>query len=187
MSVIESIRNFFITKSKRELLIYYGVFLGVLVLITGIIIYNHFSSMSELQGKLRTINSLRSKSVTLLQKNKEILAQQEAVQEILAQDPNFLIMRYFNEQLIPALTLPSGAITAGPTRVEGETSKGYTEQKLTVSFSHLNMKQLTELLFKIEQNPRVYTKELKITKDLKDNLLNVTLIIATLEPQQTPA
>ena len=58
---------------------------------------------------------------------------------------------------------------------------GYTEIKLDVGLSGLNMKQLVDLLYKIEQNERVYTKDLKIIKNLKSPTIDVTLVIATFE------
>jgi hypothetical protein len=165
-------------------MIYYGVFAGVFLTIAAIIIYSHFSTMARLSQQLKDINKQRSSAQKILIKNKEILAQQEAVKDILQQEPNFYIGKYFTNDLMQQINLP---ITSGPDLSETDVGNGFIERKLTVTFGHINMKQLTELLLKIEQKERVYTKELKITKDIKDGLLNVTLIIATLEPQQTPA
>ena len=55
------------------------------------------------------------------------------------------------------------------------------EIKLDVSFGDINMKELVELLYKIEQNERVYTKDLKITKNLKKPSIDVSMVIATFE------
>ncbi len=185
MSFTDSIRNFFSTKSKRDLYIYYGVFLGALILISGVIVYTHFRTVSKLTTELKKVNKQRAVTQEILVKNKEVLTQQEAVKAILAEEPNFYIGQYFTD-LIKSQNLQSN-LTKESERSESDIGNGFTEHKLAVTFSKLNMKLLTELLFKIEQNQRVYTKELKIIKNIKDGLLDVTLIIATLEPQQTSA
>ena len=185
MSFTDSIRNFFTTKSKRDLYIYYGVFLGILIFVSGIIMYTHFTTVSKLTSELKKVNKQRTMTQEILVKNKEVLTQQEAVKAILAEEPNFYIGQYFTD-LIRSQNLQSN-LTKEPERSESDIGNGFTEHKLAVTFSKLNMKFLTELLFKIEQNQRVYTKELKIIKNIKDGLLDVTLIIATLEPQQTSA
>jgi hypothetical protein len=185
MSFTESIRNFFSSKSRRELHIYYAVFVGALVVVAGIIMYSHFKAVAKLTTELKKVNKLRAATQEILVKNKEVLAQQETVKAILAEEPNFYIGQYFTD-LLRAQNLQSN-LTREPERSESDIGNGFTEHKLAVTFSKLNMKQLTELLFKIEQNQRVYTKELKIIKNIKDGLLDVTLIIATLEPQQTSA
>lgn len=185
MSFTESIRNFFTSKSHRELYIYYGAFLGILILVSGIIVYTHFTTITRLSAELKKVNKQRTVTQEILLKNKEVLAQQEAVKAILAEEPNFYIGQYFTE-LLRSQNLQSN-LTKEPERSDSDIGNGFTEHKLAVTFSRLNMKLLTELLYKIEQNQRVYTKELKIIKNIKDGLLDVTLIIATLEPQQTSA
>ncbi len=49
------------------------------------------------------------------------------------------------------------------------------------AFAAMTMQQLVDLLYKIEQNERVYTKDLKITKKSKSPTIDVSLVIATLE------
>ncbi len=184
MSFLSSIRTFFITKNRRDLFIYYGIFLAILLLTAGAIITTHFSALTKLNNQLKEVNKYRETARHILLKNKEILAQQEAVKTILAQEPNFLIGKYFSEELMKQISLP---VTSGPDMTEMDVGNGFFERRLTVAFSHITMKQLAEFLLKIEQKERVYTKEIKITKDIKDGLLNVTLMIATLEPQQSLA
>jgi len=49
------------------------------------------------------------------------------------------------------------------------------------------MKELTELLQEIELNKRVFIKELEISDSKQANSIDVTLIIATLEPKPREA
>lgn len=185
MSFVDSIRIFLSTKTKQELYIYYGIFISIFVCICGIIIYAHFATITRLTLELKAVNKQRTVTQELLIKNKEVLAQQDAVKTILAEDPSFYIGKYFKD-LINTQNIQAN-LTKEPERSESDVGNGFIEHKLAVTFSKLNMKLLTELLFKIEQNQRVYTKELKMIKNIKDGLLDVTLIIATLEPQKTVA
>lgn len=182
MPFIDTIRIFFTSKSQRELLVYYGIFVAFFVFIVGLVMGLHFSTMAMITRQLAEIKKQRVVVQDILTQNKTIMAQQEAVKTILAEQPNFYITQNFDE-LLQSLGLQ--ADKEGP--IPSDVGNGFVEQKLSALFSHINMKQLTELLYKIEQNPRVYTKELKITKDIKDGLLNATLVIATLEQQQKTA
>ena len=61
----------------------------------------------------------------------------------------------------------------------------YQESILQARFTVLSMKEVTELLQEIELNKRVFIKELDIATSKKQaNSIDVTLIIATLEPKQ---
>lgn len=185
MNFAQTIRSF-LTKSKRELTIYYVLFVVIFIAIFGIIIYAHYSALDQLAKKLSSVNKQRTQAQQLLVEHKTILAQQEAVKALLQQDPQFLIGTYF-KNLLSSLNLQN-MVTSGPTiHTESNASDGFIAQKLTTNFSHLNIKQLTELLEKLGQNERIETESLKVEKDVKDGLLNVTLTIVTLEPQQTSA
>jgi len=51
----------------------------------------------------------------------------------------------------------------------------------------MNTQKLTELLDTLEQNERIYTKEVEIYKPDAGQTINVNLLIATLEPKiETP-
>jgi ribosomal protein S17E len=53
---------------------------------------------------------------------------------------------------------------------------------LNAKFDTMNMRQLCELLDAVEQNKRIYTKELEIIKSKKvPNTIDVNLTIATLQ------
>lgn len=181
MNIITAIQDFFASRDSKELWIYYGIFMGLFVMILGIVIYSHSSQMTKLTNELKAINKNRDRAQIILQKNKAVIEQQEAVKTIIAQEPNFYIGQYFTE-LVKQLNL-EGSLTRDPERSEHDIGNEYLERKLGVTLSNMTMQQLCNLLYKIEQTPRVYTKELKMIKNIKNGLLDVTLIIATLEAQ----
>ena len=182
MSVLTTLTTFLQQKDRKELSIYFGLFISILLCVVGIIVYTHKSAVYRLQSQLRQINKQREIAQQILQKNKIVLAQQQAVKEVIAQEPNFYIGQYFND-LIAQFNLQKN-ITKEPEGSESEVESGtYIERKLGATLANITMKQLCDLLYKIEQNQRVYTKDLKIIKNIKNGLLDVTLIIATLEAQ----
>ena len=58
---------------------------------------------------------------------------------------------------------------------------GYSEIKLDASFSGLSTRQFVDLLYRIEQSERIYTKEVVLVKAPKSSSLDLTIVIATLQ------
>jgi type II secretory pathway component PulM len=59
---------------------------------------------------------------------------------------------------------------------------GYDEESLQINFSQMSMKQLCEFLQSLQANPRVFVKDLDITKGSVAKKINASLTIATLKP-----
>lgn len=60
---------------------------------------------------------------------------------------------------------------------------GYTEVQLYASFSNMNIQKIAELLDTLEQNDRIYVKELEIYKSEQAHAVNINIMIATLQIQ----
>lgn len=180
----EKIRNFIKRLDTKQAYQFIGAILAVVILMMIIMLFGYYRSIQKLQQRLRRVNQQRQITRSILEKNEYVLQQQAKVDEILAQDKNFKIKEYFNG-VVQAAGL-TGLISKEADWSAQELVPGYTEIKLDVGFSGLNMKQLVDLLYKIEQNERVYTKDLKIIKNLKSPTIDVTLVIATFEATATP-
>lgn len=181
MSKLVAFRDAIIALDKRSFYKYFGILLGVYFFIMGLLIYSHHTRAQHLRGRLKRVNQQRETVRSLLQKNEEVVQRQKEVDFILTQQPGFKIADYF-ETLLKNLTLKSN-LNRGVEVAENALSNGYIEIKLAASFSGMNTKNICELLYAIKQNSRVYTKEIKLIKDQKTALLDVTLIIGTLEQQ----
>lgn len=102
--------------------------------------------------------------------------------EIIAQDPNFKIAGYF-EDVLNKLGLASKKSSKLEVTTPAQEGR-YQETVLNAKLSDMSMKELTELLKEIEQNKRVFAKELEITASKKTaNTIDVNITIATLEAQ----
>jgi hypothetical protein len=164
---------------------FYQYMLGFLIsigLITASLMFNYYRTTSKLKRELNALNETRDEVRILLDKAQHVKKEQKEVDEIIAQDPNFKIAGYF-EDVLTNLNLQDkkdkNLEVTSPAQ-EGR----YQESVLNARFSAMTMQQLTELLKTIDQNKRIFTKELEITASNKTpNTIDVSLTIATLEPQ----
>jgi len=183
MAGLEKITNYLKNLDTKELYRLLGIVFGVITLLIIALIYSYYRSIGQLQQQLATTNKNRDEVRTILEKYDTVLQQQKKVDEILSQDKTFKLKDYFNN-VVEALGI-SRLISKEAELSSADLVPNYAEIKLDVSFSEMNMKQLSDLLYKIEQNERVYTKDLKITKNLKNPTIDVSLVIATFEATQT--
>lgn len=178
MNIFLPIKNFIINLNEKQFYKYFGIFLSILFVVLGILVYRHSSQITLLQKKIRRVNQQREEAQKILQQNLNVMQQQQSVNEILAQEPQFKIMQYF-VQVINELNLKQFN-TKEPGLNSDNIDNNYAEDKLVAGFSGIDMKQLCDLLNRIEKNERIYTKEITITKSLKTPTIDVILIIATL-------
>lgn len=183
--MLDQVRTFIITQEKTLRFYYFAGFIGAFAIIMFGFMYYFYSSVHGLEQRISRINRQREETRTILQKHALVKQQQAEVDAILAKDSSFRIKEYFTS-VINELGLMNNATKPAEVTEPQDLTPNYAEIKLDASFSDINMKQLVELLYKIEQNERIYTKELVITKAQKGRSLDVTLVIATLQ-QKTPA
>lgn len=157
--------------------------LGVIIVLSALG-YWHARSASFYRKKLKVINEQRALTRSILEKHTLVKQQQTQVNAILSRDTAFKIKEYF-DSIVAQLGLTNYNTKQSEVSDPRDLQNGYAEIKLATAFTDINMKQLCELLYKIEQNERIYTKELVITKALKTPAIDVTLVIATLQPSST--
>ncbi len=186
MNILVKFRDFIYAREEKEIYTYIGIIIGIVVLIMGILLYTYTSRASNWQTKIKRINKQREETRTILQKYEMVKQQKTEVDTILAKDSSFKIKEYFTGVITELGLTPYNTKPAEVSEPQDLTSD-YAEIKLDAGFTELTTKQLTDLLYKIEQNERVYTKELVITKALKTPTIDVTLVIATLQPKAETA
>jgi len=160
---------------------YMLIALGCIVLLSGGIIIQYYRSTSGLKKRIGRLNQYREQTQEILQRAHDVAAQRESVNELLAEDIDFKIGGYFNE-LVNTLGL-SNKKKGIDTLQTIERDDNYLEQNVTAKFVEMNMKDLTTLLAELENNPRIFVRELEIKRAEKiPGTIEVTLIIATLLP-----
>lgn len=179
----EKIKNYIKNLDLSETYRLIGIALGILILIVSIMLYTYSRSINKLKQNFIALNKQREEVRVILEKNARVQRQQAKVDAIISENKSFKIKDYFTT-VVQSLNL-ANLVSKEPETSEEGLVPGYNEIKLDVSLSGLNMKQLTDLLYKIEQSERVYTKDLKITKNLRAPTIDVTLVIATFEATTT--
>jgi len=179
MNVVQKVKEFIVSFNAQYLRWAMLVVAGILFLVMALLMYNFYSRLGTAQKKIQRTNQLRQETRSILERHERVKQQQNEVNRILEQDPTFKIKEYFTG-IVGQLGM-SQQNTKQEVSDPQDLENGYSEIKLDASFTDINTKQLTDLLYKIEQNERIYTKELIVTKSLKSPTIDVTLIIATLQ------
>lgn len=183
MMGFDRIREYIKKLDPQQLYRAIGIVFGVVLLIMSFLLYSYYSETQQLERKLRRLNQQREQARAILERYVKVLQQRAKVDEILAKDKNFKIIQYFTniEQRLQLTQFR----TREPEIASEEKVDGYTEIKLTVTLGGINMKQVADLLYALEQNERVYIKELTLTKMQGAPLVDMSLVIATFEATTT--
>lgn len=91
MSVLDPIVDMIKQADDSELLKYFGIATGIVVALLGILFYLHYSRVSWHTTRLRNLDRERIKTRNILRDTKLVKAQQQKVEDILAQDKDFRI------------------------------------------------------------------------------------------------
>lgn len=179
METLKKFRNFIDNLEDKELYQYILLACGLLIAIMGIFIYIHYSYVNKYKNEIEQVNKQRQVTKKILTEYKLVNQQQDKVEEILAQNKNFIITKEFKD-IIQKIGLESH-MSDEPKRVVGETIRNKTEMLLNAHLEAISMKQLTDLLSEISDIPQLYPIELTIKKTPNNQTVNVDLTIATLE------
>lgn len=185
MAFIEKIQNIITDLEDKMFYTYLAIALGIIVLLVSSIIFYYYSSRSTVQERIEMIHEQRAKAKRILTTYEHVKKHKAEVDAIIAENEGFKIGGYFEE----VLTL----LDLGEKRTSKEDyshvthENKYDEHILKAKLTNMNMKQLCELLNILENNKRIYTKELEIVKSKHaKKAIDVTLTIATLEPRALP-
>lgn len=180
MTALDQIRYYIEQLTIKQFKQYLIIIFSFSFLASTLIMYRYYRNISTLKKTIVGINKKRVEVRDLLERFEIVKLQKTEVDTLLAKGKDFKIGQYFSTVLVKV------GIDTNKTR-EPETSSeeldnGYTEIKLYASFSNMNTQKVTELLDTLEQNERIYTKDLEIYKPNQGPTINVNLLIATLEP-----
>jgi hypothetical protein len=179
IEIINKIQSFIDQLEEKQFYYYAGGFLGILVLMTGGLMYYNYSRSSSLTSELAELNDERETTVRmLLTKSHRVQKEQSEINAMLAESSDFKIGAYFIEVRNKLGLTPSLEATS-----QADREDDYRESSLKARFDAITMKQLLELLQQLEQNERIYTKDLEIKKSKSPRAIDVELTIATLQPK----
>lgn len=182
MKFLEPVRSFI---NKLDLKTFYIYLIGYSVgciILSVLIIFYYYRSVGLLQKKIKNIESYKEEVQEILEKNALIKQQQVIVEEMLTKDPNFKIAETFGK-FLAELNLTEKEDERREINIT-DLEENYRKIELSAKFEDMTMRDLTLLLEKIEQNPRIATNRLEITKSKKKpKTIEVSLTISTLLPK----
>jgi hypothetical protein len=181
MKWLSQLKDFIINLNERSRYLYGAAFVFTLFLLFGGLLYYYWSARDTLLRRIKRINQEREEIQAVIMRYATVQKQQQQVQALLTKDKNFLIERYFRD-IVNELGLEQKN-TKAPEITEEDLGNEYSRLKLSASFTGLSMQQLTELLYRLEKNPRVSLVELDILKTPKAPTVDSNIVIATLQPK----
>src|SRR6266446_1866450 len=181
MTFLEPIKSF-INKTDSKTFFYYTIgYTAACTLLCILIIFYYYRSVGTLQRKIKNINAAREEVLVILEKASSVQQQRLMVEETLAKDTDFKIGGYF-KNLLTKLNLKDKEVAEETSTSDLE--ENYRKSELNAKFEDMTMKELTELLQEIEQNSRIATERLEVTKSKKQpKTIEVSLTISTLLPK----
>lgn len=158
-----------------------GALLGCIVLIICLFFFRYYQKITYLKKRIRTVNELRDEARVIREKAQQVQNQRAAVDAMLAEDFDFKIAGYFSD-LLDQLGLLEKKSSEEIAQIDR--NDNYRESELLAQLVGLNMKELTNLLYELEQKSRIYIKRLDIEKSKKSTSgIDVSITIATLLPK----
>jgi hypothetical protein len=181
MEFLNNIRSFIANLDEKTWYRYIAAILGVYLLIIGGIIYYSYSSINALHEEIETVNESRKKAQRILSDALRVQKQRAEINAILEEEPDFKIKGYMQDLMARLGFTKANIISDNETNIARD---DFTENIVNYQLTGITMKQLTELLDDIEHNPRLYTKDLEISKSKKiPNTIDVSITVATMIPK----
>lgn len=180
MKLLEPFEQSLTRLDSKTFRTYLIAFFGVMALITGIILWRYYSSVTYIHRNIRRINEEREQVKDLSIRDERVKEQKRVVEAVIKQDPTFKILGYF-DTVLAQQRLMNNLVRRPETR-SNDIDTGHTEVTLFANLTGLNMKTVAELLDTLERNERIHIKEIEITKPMGTRTVDVNLTIATLEP-----
>ncbi len=182
MKFLEPVKIFINKLDQRTFYIYLIIYSSICVALCALIIIYYYISIASLEKKIKNIDEYRDEVHAIMEKYAIIKQQQTAVEEILAKDPNFKIAETFGK-FLAELNLTDKEDKPRREINITDLEENYRKIELNSHFKDMTMQNLTLLLEKIEQNPRIAMNRLEITKSKDKSAIQVSLTISTLLPK----
>jgi hypothetical protein len=173
--LVEKIYNWDSRESKQ----YIAIILAFIIALIASIQILFMWRMATLDKKILLINDKRNILIKLVDRKKMIDEEKKSLQELINDNPYFKLKEY-TLQLLSKKEF-SGATEKTIDNVsEQSLSNGYIEQSLNGSISGLSLDNLVNILKILENNERVYLKEIKIIQ-MPTHVININFSLATLK------
>lgn len=183
MEALQKIQDFFTTLSKKEFQQYTALGAGILTLLILFSVYRYTTTIRRLKKEIAALNKVRGDELKDLLTRYELVKKQQAeVETMLAKNPNFKIKEFLDTVMNKVNIIQYKA--KDPQFSQQDLDNGYTENQLYVSFANITTQHICELLYALEQEERVYIKQVELYKSELSKTINANITVATLQAKQ---
>lgn len=186
MTLLEQIQHIIDSMDTTTWYRWVALYIGCMLVCAGGIIYIYYHSRHTWIDQSNYINEMRVQARNILKKAQGVYSQRAEVNKIIQAEPDFILPQYLQE-VMSQTGITQSLNTINTTQIDREDQ--YRENIASISFTNTTMRVLTKFLQAIDQNKRLYTRELDITKSKKTpRTIDVNVVITTMQPRQrTPA
>lgn len=174
---IKAVQDYLYGLNQKEMMRLMMIYFVCFTLITGLLLLRHFNLLHAIEQKTKTLNKARKDIQLIMTEYEHIQNKKNEVDLILMKDKNFYIKKYYQDT-IKELNITN---ESSSNLITQSWPNGYDEESLQINLSQISMKQLCEFLQSLQTNPRVFVKNLDISKGSIPKKINASLTIATLK------
>jgi hypothetical protein len=182
----EALKNLLGSLDDRQIRILSAASILIFFVAMSTTLYVALRRVDTSERRIKKINQLRDQAKKILTRHAIVKKQQAEVNTVLDRDRSFKIKEFFTT-IISELSLGNSLTKQPEVTDPQDLGNGYSEIKLDASFTGLSTQQLVDLLYKIEQSERIYTKEVIVTKAQKSPTLDLAIVLATLQQKIAPS
>jgi hypothetical protein len=178
MKILELLQERLANFEKKELYRFSLIYLAICIFAgVGIVAY-YIYSIQDIKSKIIVLNKTRGSVQSILTQYQVVKRQKNKVDEVLKQNKNFNILKFFDE------LLQKYHIAAAHKFTTQKLPNGYQEDTIQMNMSNIDTKTMCELLSDIEQQSILYINSIDISKQNFAKKINLTLSVATLRPEE---
>lgn len=186
MSFFEHIQQRITALDEKNWYQYLAIAGSIFLVLIGVILFLYFRSIHNWQAELEAINELRQETRRIVTKAIHVQKEKAEITSLLEEDPYFKIQPHVQEALEQAGISMEQNVSAVQKIISTPREDNYLENVATYQLTRITMKQLTEFLTIINQNKRLFIKELEISKSKKfPHTIDVDIKIAAMMPKET--
>lgn len=162
---------------------YLAIVGALFIILLATILFFYYRSVSHWEQKIATVNEERIEAKRLLDKAQRVRKERSEVAALLEEEPNFKIKQYMQDVFDKLGIRANVSVERGA--VVTSRDDNYSETEVPYTISGITMKHLTELLKELDENKRIFIKDLDISKSKKvPRTIDVDIKVATLTPKE---
>lgn len=160
---------------KKSVLIYIGVVITSLIIIQVLFFWNK----SNTQDNINTLKEKKNNILKLIDQKNYAQARKESIDELLKNKESFRLKDYLFS-LLQKNNFTKYLISQNESITEQKIKRDYIELTMNIELTNMSTSEIIELLALIENDIRIYIKNITI-KNLNNHKLYLIISIATLQ------